>query len=158
MIENSAEILLVEDDPQDVELTMRALCGGNVKARIQVARDGEEALDYVFARGPWVSRSTGAHPALVLLDLKLPKVGGLQVIEQIKGNIQTSSIPVVVLTSSGEQRDILESYRLGANSFIQKPVESGAFRQTIRAVAYYWIGLNQGLHPKRQRILFPVDE
>jgi two-component system, response regulator len=158
MTEDSAEILLVEDDPQDVELTMRALCGGNVKARIQVARDGEEALDYLFSRGPYVNRPAGHQPALVLLDLKLPKISGLQIIGQIKDDVHTRSIPVVVFTSSGEQKDILESYRMGANSFIQKPVESRVFRHTIRAVAYYWIGLNQRPQAKRQRISLPVDE
>ncbi len=143
MIENQAEILLVEDDPQDVELTLRALGSENVKAHIQVARDGEEALDYLFRRGEYAGRPRDRQPTLVLLDLKLPKVNGLQVIEQIKGHAGTRSVPIVVLTSSGEQRDILESYRLGANSYVQKPVGSAEFRQAIRTLAFYWIVMNQ---------------
>lgn len=143
MIDNPSEILLVEDDPQDVELTLRVLRGENFKARIQVARDGEEALDYLFRRGDYAHRARDQQPSLVLLDLKLPKINGLQVIEEVKGCADTRSIPVVVLTSSGEQKDILESYRLGVNSYIQKPVESGEFRQAIRTLVSYWIGVNQ---------------
>jgi two-component system response regulator len=158
MIHNDAEILLVEDDPQDVELTLRVLRHENVKARIHVARDGEEALDYLFCRGDYDGRSPGDPPALVLLDLKLPKVGGLQVLEQVKTSSETRSIPVVVLTSSGEQRDILESYRLGVNSYVQKPVESGEFRQAISAVASYWIAVNRAPNPNTQRISSFLNE
>lgn len=158
MLDHSPEILLVEDDPQDVELTLRALRSENVKARIQVARDGEEALDYLFCRGEHLGRSPGHQPTLVLLDLKLPKINGLQVIEQVKASELTRSTPVVVLTSSGEQRDILECYKLGVNSYVQKPVGSGEFRQAIGALAFYWIVLNQGPLLQRQRIPLSVDE
>lgn len=143
MSSTRTEILLVEDDPQDVELTLRILRTEDIKVSIQVARDGEEALDYVFGRGEYPNRVPGHQPALILLDLKLPKVNGLQVIEQIKASVETRAIPVVVLTSSGEQKDIVESYRLGANSYVQKPVGSSEFRQTIKALAIYWTVVNQ---------------
>jgi two-component system response regulator len=143
MPDTQTEILLVEDDPQDLELTLRALRSEDIKITIQVARDGEEALDYLFRRGEYSSRVQNRPPALVLLDLKLPKVNGLQVIEQIKAGSETQSIPVVVLTSSGEQKDIVESYRLGANSYVQKPVGSTEFKQAIRALAFYWTVVNQ---------------
>ena len=140
---SKTEILLVEDDPQDVELTLRVLRAEDIKVAIQVARDGEEALDYVFRRGEFSNRAPGHHPALILLDLKLPKVDGLQVIEQIKAGVETRTIPVVVLTSSGEHKVIVESYRLGANSYVQKPVGSTEFKQAIKALAFYWTVVNQ---------------
>ena len=136
-------ILLVEDDPQDVELTLRAFRSENVKSPIEVVRDGEEALDYLFCRGQYGTRAADPPPTLVLLDLKLPKVGGLQVIQEMKSNASSKAIPVVVLSSSGEQRDIAESYRLGVNGYIQKPVDIGEFRKTIRALAQYWLGVNR---------------
>ncbi len=138
-----ARILLVEDDPQDVELTVRAFRSENVQSRIEVVRDGEEALDYLFCRGEYKSRPTDQPPTLVLLDLKLPKVGGLQVLREVKGSAECRSIPVVVLSSSDEQRDIAESYRLGVNSYIQKPVDIIEFRKAIRALALYWLGVNR---------------
>lgn len=138
-----ARILLVEDDPHDVELTLRAFRSENVKSRIEVVRDGEEALDYLFCRGDYESRPTDQPPTLVLLDLKLPKIGGLQVIEEVKSSAEYRAIPMIVLTSSGEQRDIVESYRLGVNSYIQKPVDIGEFRKAIRALALYWLGVNR---------------
>ncbi|HTA41060.1 MAG TPA: response regulator [Bryobacteraceae bacterium] len=143
MSSNQTEILLVEDDPQDVELTLRVLRTENIKVAIQVARDGEEALDYLFRRGDYSNRAPNHQPSLILLDLKLPKVNGLQVIEQIKASDETRTIPVVVLTSSGEQKDIVESYRLGANSYVQKPVGSIEFRQAIKTLAFYWTAVNQ---------------
>jgi len=136
-------ILLVEDDPQDVELTVRAFRSENVQSRIEVMRDGEEALDYLFCRGEYKSRPTDQPPTLVLLDLKLPKVGGLQVLREVKGSAECRSIPVIVLSSSDEQRDIAESYRLGVNSYIQKPVDIVEFRKAIRALALYWLGVNR---------------
>jgi len=139
----NARILLVEDDPQDVELTLRAFRSENVKSPIEVVRDGEEALDYLFCRGPYGTRATDQPPTLVVLDLKLPKIGGLQVIEEMKANEASKLIPVVVLSSSGEQRDIAESYRLGVNSYIQKPVDIAEFRDAIRALAHYWVGVNR---------------
>jgi CheY-like chemotaxis protein len=138
----AACILLVEDDPHDVELTLRAFRSENVQGRVELARDGEEALDYLFCRGAFRHRTLDQHPALVLLDLKLPRIGGLQVLREVKASAECQSIPVVVLTSSGEQRDVTESYRLGANGYIQKPVDVAAFRQTIRALAAYWLGVN----------------
>jgi two-component system response regulator len=142
-MEDEAGILLVEDDPQDAELTLRALRNENFKAGVQVVRDGEEALDYLFRRGDYSNRPSYASPKLVLLDLKLPRIGGLQVIEQVKSSEETRSIPVVVLSSSGEQRDILESYRLGVNSYIQKPVDIREFRQAIKMLVFYWMEINR---------------
>jgi two-component system response regulator len=138
-----ARILLVEDDPQDVELTVRAFRSENVQSRIEVVRDGEEALDYLFCRGEYKSRPADQPPTLVLLDLKLPKVGGLQVLREVKGSAECRSIPVIVLSSSDEQRDVAESYRLGVNSYIQKPVDIVEFRKAIRALALYWLGVNR---------------
>jgi two-component system response regulator len=138
-----ARILLVEDDPQDVELTLRAFRIENVQSRIEVVRDGEEALDYLFCRGDYKNRPSDQPPTLVLLDLKLPKIGGLQVLREVKASAECQSIPVIVLTSSGEQRDIAESYKLGVNSYIQKPVDITEFRKAIRALALYWLGVNR---------------
>jgi len=142
-----AEILLVEDDPNDVELTLRALRNANSSLCVEVARDGEEALDYLLRRGQWRDRSADHFPSFVLLDLKLPKIDGLQVLRQIKTATATAPIPIVVLTSSGEHRDIAESYRLGANSYVQKPVDITEFRSTIRAIADYWLNVSQPSHP-----------
>ncbi len=137
------EILLVEDDPKDVRLTLHALKRENVKNRIEVVRDGEEALDFVFRRGNFSGRSPTVPPKLILLDLKLPKVDGIEVLRQIKSNAGTRAIPVVILTSSKEERDLVEGYRLGANSYIQKPVDFDQFRETIKAVGFYWLVVNQ---------------
>lgn len=144
-----SRILVVEDDPQDVDLMLRALRSEGVKGRIEVVRDGEEALDYLFCRGEYRDRAFDQPPTLVLLDLKLPKVDGLQVLQEVKSSAVCQSIPVVVLTSSGEERDIAESYRLGVNSFIQKPVDIGEFRRAIRTLALYWLGMNRS--PSAQR-------
>jgi two-component system, response regulator len=141
-MEDEHRILLVEDDPQDVELTLRALKNGNLQGGIHVARDGEEALDYLFRRGEYQD-SLHHSPSLILMDLKLPKIDGLQVIEQVKSSAETRSIPVVVLSSSGEQRDVFESYRRGVNSYIQKPVDIQEFRQAIRTLVLYWTVINR---------------
>jgi two-component system response regulator len=151
-----AEILLVEDDPQDVELTLRAFRRENVQSRIDVVRDGEEALDYLFRRGDYSNRAADQPPTLVLMDLKLPKIGGLQVLKELKASPECGCIPVVVLTSSGEQRDIVESYRLGVNSYIQKPVDIAEFRSTIRTLVLYWLGLNRLPFTRNRRPLSPV--
>jgi len=136
-------ILLVEDDPLDLEMTMRALQGDHVNNRIEVARDGEEALDFLFCRGPHSNRSPQQQPKLILLDLKLPKIDGLEVLREIRATPQTRAIPVVVLTSSAEQRDIVETYKLGVNSYIQKPVDSSQFRETVKTAGYYWLVVNR---------------
>ena len=138
---NAMEILLVEDDPRDARLTLREL--ENIKNTIHVARDGEEALDFLFCRGAYHDRSPDHPPRLVLLDLKLPKVSGLEVLQEIKSNPKTQAIPVVVLTSSGEEKDLVESYKLGVNSYIQKPVDFDQFRQSIKTLGLYWLVVNQ---------------
>ena len=143
MMNDVMEVLLVEDDPQDAELTLRALQGDNLRNRIEVARDGEEALDFLFCRGAYSGRSPNHPPKLVLLDLKLPKVDGLQVLQEIKTRPESRAIPVVVLTSSGEQRDMVESYKLGVNSYIQKPVDVIQFRHTLKTLGQYWLVVNR---------------
>lgn len=141
--DKEVEILLVEDNPDDVELTLHALRGEHISNHIQIARDGEEALDFLFARGAFGSRDLNRQPRVILLDLKLPKVDGLEVLREIKKNVSTQPIPVVVLTSSREERDMVESYRLGVNSYIQKPVDFDQFRQTIKQLGLYWLVVNQ---------------
>jgi two-component system response regulator len=142
MIIHPMEILLVEDDPVELQLTLREL-RRDTRIRIEVARDGEEALDFLFCRGAFAGRSPGNPPKLVLLDLKLPKVDGLQVLRELKGRPETRAIPVVALTSSKEEKDLVESYRLGVNSYIQKPVDFDRFREIMRAVGDYWATVNQ---------------
>lgn len=136
------EILLVEDSESDLQLTLRALQKGNVANRIEVARDGEEALDFMFARGAHASRPN-ENPRLVLLDLKLPKVDGLDVLRTLKSDPRTRSVPIVILTSSKEQRDIVESYDLGVNSYIVKPVDFEGFMKAVMELGLYWMLLNQ---------------
>jgi two-component system response regulator len=136
------EILLVEDNPHDLQLTLRALTKANLSNQIHVVRDGEEALDYLFCRGTYCDRPFAEHPRVILLDLKLPKVDGLEVLATIKGDLLTRHIPVVMLTSSKEQNDVLESYNLGANSYIEKPVNFERFAQAIQQLGIYWLLLN----------------
>jgi two-component system response regulator len=133
------EILLVEDSATDLELAVRALKKAKLGNRIEVARDGEEALDFVFARNAHAGRSIEEKPRLVLLDLKLPKVDGLDVLRAIKGDPRTRSIPVVILTSSREQRDVVESYDLGANSYVVKPVDFEDFSAAVIDLGTYWL-------------------
>lgn len=143
MNDNTAvEILLVEDNPEDLELALRALRKSKLANRVQVARDGAEALDYLFQRGEFAGRESGA-PRLVLLDLKLPKVDGLEVLQQLKRDPRTQTIPVVALTTSKEQRDVVESYRLGVNSYIVKPVDFEQFIAAVNEIGLYWLLLNQ---------------
>ena len=137
------EILLVEDDPRDVRLTMRELQTENTKTRVEVARDGAEALDFLFCRNAYQDRSFTDPPRVVLLDLKLPKVDGLSVLKAIRGDDRTKAISVVVLTSSKEQKDLVEGYKLGASAYIQKPVDFEQFRRTIKEIGMFWLVVNQ---------------
>ncbi|MGA2328667.1 MAG: response regulator [Bryobacteraceae bacterium] len=137
------EILLVEDDPVDVELTLHALRGENLSNRIQVARDGEEALDVLFHRVPRAEGDWGRPPRMILLDLKLPKIDGLEVLRTVKADPRTQAIPVIILTSSREERDQVAGYRLGANSYIQKPVDFEQFRQVVKQLGLYWLVVNE---------------
>lgn len=136
------EILLVEDNPNDEELTIYALKKSNITNQIQVVRDGAEALEYLFCTGAYSHRQINEPPKVVLLDLKLPKVDGLEVLEKIKADARTCIIPVVVLTSSQEERDIVESYQLGVNSYIVKPVDFEQFIDAVRQLGLYWVLLN----------------
>lgn len=140
---DAVEILLVEDNPQDVELTVRVLKKHRVANQLLVVRDGAEALDFVFGRGAYASRVHVPLPKLVLLDLKLPKVDGLEVLRQIKSNERAKVIPVVVLTSSREERDIVRSYRLGANSYLVKPVDFDQFIRCVSELGSYWLTCNE---------------
>lgn len=143
MKSDEIEILLVEDNPMDLELTLRALRKENLSNCIQVARDGEEALEFLFCRGAHSQRSFDRPPRLIVLDLKLPKVDGLEVLRQIKNDSRTRAIPVAILTSSKEERDLVEGYNLGANSYIQKPVDFDQFRDTVKQLGLYWLVVNQ---------------
>lgn len=143
-------ILLVEDNPDDEELTMRVLRRNNILNEVVVAHDGAEALDYLFGAVPHAGQGKTVMPAVTLLDLKLPKIDGLDVLRRIRSNDLTSLLPVVVLTSSGEERDIIESYRLGANSYITKPVDFIQFTEAIRQLGLYWVVLNEA-PPIRRR-------
>jgi len=141
------EILLVEDSATDLELTLRALKKANLANQIEIARDGQEALDFLFARNQYSERSPEDKPRLVLLDLKLPKVDGLEVLKIVKSDPRTRSIPIVVLTSSSEQRDIVDSYDLGVNSYIVKPVDFDGFTAAIAELGLYWLVTNSAPGP-----------
>ncbi len=137
------EILLVEDNPQDLELCLRALRKANLGNHIQVARDGAEALDFIFCEGTFVHRHMEDIPKVILLDLKLPKIDGFEVLQRLKADSRTARIPIVVMTSSQEQRDVVESYRLGVNSYVVKPVNFESFAKAVEELGYYWLLLNQ---------------
>ena len=142
MTDRQIEILLVEDNNDDVELTLHALRKENLANHIHVARDGEEALDFLFCNGPHADRSFERPPRLILLDLKLPKVDGMEVLRRLKADSRTQCIPVVILTSSKEERDLVKGYGLGANSYIQKPVDFDQFREIVKNVGLYWLLIN----------------
>jgi CheY-like chemotaxis protein len=137
------EILLVDDNDSDVELTVRALRRQNLADHIHVAHDGEEALDFLFCRGSYADRSFGNPPKVVFLDLKLPKVDGIEVLRSIRSDPRTRAIPVAILTSSKEQRDIVEGYKLGVNAYVQKPVDFDDFRSVIEQAGMFWLVVNQ---------------
>jgi two-component system response regulator len=139
----AVELLLVEDNPEDLELALRALRKANLANHIQIARDGAEALEFIFCEGAHAARQITDGPKLILLDLKLPKVDGLEVLKRIKGDARTRMIPIVVLTSSKEQSDVVESYKLGVNSYIVKPVNFERFAEAVSGVGLYWLLLNQ---------------
>ncbi len=140
---NSRSILLVEDNPDDAALTLRALRKTAILSEVTWLRDGVEALDYLFCTGPYAERNPLAMPALIILDLKLPKVDGLEVLRRLRGNQRTQCIPVVILTSSREQQDMIKSYRLGANSYIHKQIDFVKFTETVRQMKSYWLTLNE---------------
>jgi two-component system, response regulator len=137
------DILLVEDNPDDIDLTLYALRRNNLANAVHIVRDGEEALDFLFCRGNYSERRFDDPPKVVLLDLKLPKVDGLEVLRSLKGDKRTRAVPIVVMTSSKEQRDMIDGYQLGVNSYIQKPVDFDEFRDLIKQLGFYWLVVNQ---------------
>lgn len=143
------EILLVEDNPSDLALTQRALKKARLANNLHVCRDGEEALNFLFGEGVHQGRGVGRFPRVVLLDLKLPKIDGLEVLRRLKADARTKSIPVVMLTSSREQRDVIESYNLGVNSYIVKPVNFEGFSAAVEQLGLYWLLVNQS--PDQER-------
>jgi len=143
MSNDKVEILLVEDNPNDAKLTLRALKKNNLINEVFVVKDGVEALDYIFAENEYSYRSIDNSPKVIFLDLKLPKVNGIEVLEKIKGDSRTRNIPVVVLTSSAEDRDLKRCYELGANSYIVKPVDFESFMEAVTHLGFYWLLLNK---------------
>ena len=142
-------ILLVEDNPKDEELTLRALKKNNIRNEVVVVRDGVEALDYLFASGVWSERDPFLLPEVVLLDLKLPKIDGVEVLRRVRANDRTKFLPVVMLTSSNEETDVVGGYSAGCNSYVRKPVEFNQFAEAIRQLGLYWLVINE--HPPRTR-------
>jgi CheY-like chemotaxis protein len=143
MNSDEVDILLVDDSQDDVDLTLHSLRSENLANHVFVARDGEEALDFLFCSGPYAHRSFDRPPKLVLLDLKLPKVDGMQVLEKVKSDPRTRTIPVVLMTSSREERDMVSGYKLGVNSYLQKPVDFDDFRKMVKLLGLYWLVTNQ---------------
>ena len=143
---SEAEILLVEDNAEDAELTIRALRKHHLANRVMHVKDGAEALDFLFGTGAFAGRSVGQGPRIVMLDLKLPKVDGMEVLRRLKADDRTCSTPVIILTSSREERDIVEGYRLGVNSYVQKPVRFDEFVEAVAHLGLYWMVLNQPVH------------
>jgi len=143
MAPEQVEILLAEDNPEDAEMTLRALRRNNLANKLHWVKDGAEALDYLFCTGAYAGRDASRPPKLVLLDIKMPKVDGIEVLRRLKANAATRSIPVVVMTSSDEERDVFESYRLGVNSYIVKPLQFDAFIETVAKIGMYWVLTNR---------------
>ena len=141
-MDNRKTILLVEDNPDDLELTLLALKRSNLGQDIVVARDGQEALDYLFGAGNYAQRDTRELPVMTLLDLKLPKINGLEVLQRIRSEPRTRRLPVVILTSSDERGDLIVSYNLGANSYVRKPVDFAQFNEVLRQLTLYWLRVN----------------
>ncbi len=148
MNNNAVELLLVEDNPTDAELTLRALRGRGLRNEVVVVRDGQEALDFLFSQGAYADRDIGNEPKLILLDLRLPKVDGIEVLRQVKSDDRTKVIPVVILTSSRQEPDIKTCYELGANSYIVKPVDFDKLVEAVTGIGLYWLLLNE---PPRRR-------
>ena len=144
MSQTAVEILLVEDNPNDLEMTLRALKRSNVANNVVTVGDGEEALDFLFARGRYSDRKVGDEPQVVFLDLKLPKVDGIEVLRMMRGDERTRTIPVVIITSSAEERDRVATYDIGANSYVVKPIDAESFTKTMAEVGYYWLAINRG--------------
>ncbi|MGH7378651.1 MAG: response regulator [Candidatus Methylomirabilales bacterium] len=144
-------ILLVEDNPDDEALTLRALKKNNIKNEVLVVRDGVEALDYLFTTGAYAGRDTSLMPQIILLDLKLPKLDGLEVLRRIRADARTKLLPVVILTSSNEEKDLTDGYSLGANSYIRKPVDFAQFTDAVRQLGLYWLVLNEA-PPQKGRV------
>jgi CheY-like chemotaxis protein len=142
-MKRNSHILLVEDNPDDVKLTMRALEKNRIVNEVDVASDGVEALEYLFGVGKFAGRDTNIMPQVILLDLKMPRMDGLQVLERIRGHEKTKLLPVVVLTTSNEEKDRIESYKLGANSYIRKPVDFNQFAEAVKQLGLYWLVLNE---------------
>ena len=143
-------ILMVEDNPDDVELTLRSLRKNNISNEVVVVRDGAEALDYLFATGNYSGRDISVMPAVILLDLKLPKVSGLEVLRRLRADKRTEILPVVILTSSKEEQDMINGYKLGANSYVRKPVDFKQFNEAIKQLGLYWLVINEP-PPKTRR-------
>lgn len=146
---NGTTILLVEDNPDDEALTLRAMKKNNIKNEIAIAHDGVEALDYLFGTGTFAGRDVSDTPQLILLDLKLPKVDGLEVLRRLRADARTKFIPVVILTSSKEEQDLISSYSLGANSYVRKPVDFGQFMDAVHQLGMYWLVLNEPAPARR---------
>lgn len=142
-IEMDETILLVEDNPDDIELTMRAFRKNNIANNLMVARDGVEALDYLFCRGAFSDRNIDDIPRLILLDLKLPKMDGLQVLEALRAEDSTKLVPIVILTSSREEQDLISGYKFGANSYVRKPINFNEFVDAVRNIGLYWLLINE---------------
>ena len=143
MIDNLLDIILVEDNPADLEFALESLRESNLANRVKVLKDGEAAIDYIFRQGNYSDSGIGDRPALILLDINLPKIGGLEILRKIRANERTKTIPVVILTSSGEDVDKIEGYNLGVNSYITKPIEFGKFAAAVSQIGLYWAVLNE---------------